>query len=167
MGLGIGAEVPLAARRAGRRGRLAPRLRDPVRRGRRSRAGPRRGGRLVPPVRRRHRRAHRSESGPTEQVLRSPAHPYTEALLRVAAPGSVEVLPGGPPPTGAKLPGCRFADRCPYAEDRCTAGPWPRASANARFATLRPSPSPCRICGHRSCTRSACTSSTTFSRRSQ
>ncbi|MCO6008095.1 ABC transporter ATP-binding protein [Actinoallomurus purpureus] len=63
------------------------------------------------------------ESGPTEQVLRSPAHPYTEALLRVAAPGSVEVLPGRPPPTGAELPGCRFADRCPYAEDRCTARP--------------------------------------------
>jgi peptide/nickel transport system ATP-binding protein len=63
------------------------------------------------------------ESGPTEQVLRSPAHPYTEALLRVAAPGSVEVLPGQPPPTGAKPPGCRFADRCPYAEDRCVAGP--------------------------------------------
>ncbi|WP_329236896.1 ABC transporter ATP-binding protein [Actinoallomurus sp. NBC_01490] len=63
------------------------------------------------------------ESGPTEQVLRSPAHPYTEALLRIAEPGSVEVLPGQPPPTGAALPGCRFADRCPYAEDRCTAGP--------------------------------------------
>ncbi|GAA4620056.1 hypothetical protein GCM10023196_002530 [Actinoallomurus vinaceus] len=63
------------------------------------------------------------ESGPTERVLRSPAHPYTEALLRVATPGSVEVLPGQPPATGAELPGCRFADRCPYAEDRCTAGP--------------------------------------------
>ena len=63
------------------------------------------------------------ESGPTEQVLRSPAHPYTEALLRVAAPGSVEVLPGQPPPTGAQQPGCRFADRCAYASDRCTAGP--------------------------------------------
>jgi peptide/nickel transport system ATP-binding protein len=63
------------------------------------------------------------ESGPTEQVLRSPAHPYTEALLRAAEPGSVEVLPGGPPPAGAKPPGCRFADRCPYAGERCTAGP--------------------------------------------
>ncbi|MDN3356383.1 ABC transporter ATP-binding protein [Actinomadura sp. DC4] len=63
------------------------------------------------------------ESGPTEQVLRAPAHPYTEALLRLAAPGSVEVLPGQPPPVGAQPPGCRFADRCPYAGDRCTAGP--------------------------------------------
>ncbi|MFB9835722.1 ABC transporter ATP-binding protein [Actinoallomurus acaciae] len=63
------------------------------------------------------------ESGPTEQVLRSPAHPYTEALLRVAAPGSVEVLSGQPPPTGAALPGCRFAARCPYADERCAAGP--------------------------------------------
>ncbi|GLY85418.1 ABC transporter ATP-binding protein [Actinoallomurus iriomotensis] len=63
------------------------------------------------------------ESGPTAQVLRSPAHPYTEALLRLAGPGSAEVLPGQPPPAGAKPPGCRFADRCAYAEDRCTAGP--------------------------------------------
>jgi peptide/nickel transport system ATP-binding protein len=74
------------------------------------------------------------ESGPTEQVLRSPAHPYTEALLRIAEPGSVEVLPGQPPPTGAKPPGCRFADRCPYAEDRCTAGPVALRQADAGHA---------------------------------
>ena len=73
------------------------------------------------------------ESGPTEQVLRSPAHPYTEALLRLAAPGSVEVLPGQPP-TGATTPGCRFAGRCAYAADRCTAGPVALREADAGHA---------------------------------
>lgn len=63
------------------------------------------------------------ESGPTEQVMRAPAHPYTEALLRVAAPGSAEVLAGHPPPAGADLPGCRFADRCAHASEACVAGP--------------------------------------------
>lgn len=72
------------------------------------------------------------EEGPTAQVLRTPAHPYTEALLRIASVGDWErrelaVIPGGPPETGADLPGCRFADRCAHARPECTApaGPLP------------------------------------------
>ncbi|GII01458.1 ABC transporter ATP-binding protein [Planobispora takensis] len=64
------------------------------------------------------------ESGPTGQVLAHPAHPYTEALLRVASEGdwtrrSLEVIPGQPPAAGAEIAGCRFADRCAVAVGRC------------------------------------------------
>ncbi len=70
------------------------------------------------------------EDGPTAEVLGAPAHPYTEALLRVASIGDWErrdltVIPGRPPEAGADLPGCRFADRCAYASDACTAEPVP------------------------------------------
>ncbi|MFE6158437.1 ABC transporter ATP-binding protein [Streptomyces sp. NPDC056486] len=68
------------------------------------------------------------EDGPTTQVLAAPAHPYTQALLRVASIGDwgrreLDIIPGRPPETGAELPGCRFAERCAYAEPECTAGP--------------------------------------------
>ncbi|MFE4171322.1 ABC transporter ATP-binding protein [Streptomyces sp. NPDC056909] len=68
------------------------------------------------------------EDGPTAEVLASPAHPYTEALLRVASIGAwgrreLDIIPGRPPETGAELPGCRFADRCAHAVARCTEAP--------------------------------------------
>ncbi|WTL49679.1 ABC transporter ATP-binding protein [Streptomyces sp. NBC_01497] len=68
------------------------------------------------------------EEGPTTRVLAAPAHPYTEALLRVASVDPADrrdlaVIPGRPPEAGADLPGCRFAERCAHVTSECTAGP--------------------------------------------
>ncbi|MGH4035340.1 oligopeptide/dipeptide ABC transporter ATP-binding protein [Actinomycetota bacterium Odt1-20B] len=54
------------------------------------------------------------ETGTVEQVLTSPQHPYTQALLSVLpeAPGDPVVLTGEPPDP-ARIPGgCRFHARC-------------------------------------------------------
>ncbi|WP_156726840.1 ABC transporter ATP-binding protein [Streptomyces apocyni] len=54
------------------------------------------------------------ETGAVEDVLTSPQHPYTQALLSVLpeAPGTPVVL-GGEPPDPARIPGgCRFHERC-------------------------------------------------------
>ena len=70
------------------------------------------------------------EAGPTStifapgQTALGPAHPYT-ARLRHAFPDIrrertfVEAIPGHPPDLLAPPPGCRFADRCMIAVDRC------------------------------------------------
>jgi oligopeptide/dipeptide ABC transporter ATP-binding protein len=67
------------------------------------------------------------EQGPVEQVLRSPRHPYTEALL-LAAPrlddprdAHLRALPGTSPAPAALPPGCAFHPRCPRAFARCRA----------------------------------------------
>jgi oligopeptide/dipeptide ABC transporter ATP-binding protein len=64
------------------------------------------------------------ESGPTDAVLRSPASPYTRALL-AAVPHMDPSRRGHPLPTieggGTVEPseGCPFAPRCPRALERC------------------------------------------------
>ncbi|KRA37826.1 MULTISPECIES: ABC transporter ATP-binding protein [unclassified Nocardioides] len=72
------------------------------------------------------------ESGPTDQVLRDPRHPYTQALMGVATIGSwhrrrLDVIPGQPPAAGEEMPGCRFAPRCAHATAACESGPVPVA----------------------------------------
>jgi dipeptide transport system ATP-binding protein len=65
------------------------------------------------------------EHGPKAQVLGSPAHPYTQALLSAApalhaADGQArQVLHGEMPSPLAPPPGCAFHTRCPLAEPRC------------------------------------------------
>src|SRR5438105_2344275 len=56
------------------------------------------------------------EIGSAEQVLRHPAHPYTQALLNALPQAGKKTLEaiGGQPPSFAKMPsGCSFAPRCP------------------------------------------------------
>ncbi len=58
------------------------------------------------------------------QLFDSPAHPYTEALLKSVPDLDVDVdfLPSieGQPPTLDDLPeGCAFAPRCPYVFEKC------------------------------------------------
>jgi len=70
------------------------------------------------------------ETGTTEEILSSPAHPYTAKLIDcVPVLGQPErrldAIEGRPPVVN-KLPvGCAFAPRCPRAQDDCRAAPIP------------------------------------------
>jgi oligopeptide/dipeptide ABC transporter ATP-binding protein len=64
------------------------------------------------------------EVGPTEEVIRRPGHPYTQALVSVMpspeppAPGVHQrrtILQGETPDAAHIPPGCRFHPRCPWA----------------------------------------------------
>jgi peptide/nickel transport system ATP-binding protein len=62
------------------------------------------------------------EVGPTAEVLQSPEHPYTQALLSVVpdVERTAQIVLTGEPPDPARIPsGCRFHPRCPVVEDRC------------------------------------------------
>jgi len=63
------------------------------------------------------------EIGPTAEVLQSPQHPYTQALLSVVPDvGHTEqIVLTGEPPDPARIPsGCRFHPRCPVVLPECT-----------------------------------------------
>ncbi|GJF02470.1 ABC transporter ATP-binding protein [Pseudonocardia sp. D17] len=65
------------------------------------------------------------EQGPARSVFRTPRMPYTDALLRsiprVDDPSHTRLaaIAGRPPALLDRPPGCRFAPRCPSAQDRC------------------------------------------------
>ena len=68
------------------------------------------------------------ESGPVDSVFKSPAHPYTQALLsaQLFADPAVKTerqhLRGEIPSPLAAPPGCPFSTRCPIYESLCDAG---------------------------------------------
>lgn len=64
------------------------------------------------------------EEGDADDVLREPAHPYTQALVSaIPHPGLRReriVLAGDPPNPTNRPEGCAFHPRCPVASVRCT-----------------------------------------------
>ena len=65
------------------------------------------------------------EVGPVEEVIRSPKHPYTRALIGAVAVPDPRIKRPIPKISGDisrpidPPPGCRFAPRCPYSDDSC------------------------------------------------
>ncbi len=71
------------------------------------------------------------ERAPVAALFESPQHPYTVGLLGSvprldAERARLPAIRGQVPSPFARPPGCRFADRCPFADARCTAEapPW-------------------------------------------
>ncbi|MBI4641267.1 MAG: ABC transporter ATP-binding protein [Candidatus Tectomicrobia bacterium] len=67
-----------------------------------------------------------AEIGQTEQIIQSPKHPYTKALIS-AVPVPNPRVKRPPPEIKGRVtapinpaPGCRFAPRCPIAQEICT-----------------------------------------------
>jgi peptide/nickel transport system ATP-binding protein/oligopeptide transport system ATP-binding protein len=65
------------------------------------------------------------EIGEAEAVFSRPVHPYTRALLDAIPTSHFDAKPrhhalaGDPGEVRVGTGGCRFAGRCPFAEDRC------------------------------------------------
>jgi len=65
------------------------------------------------------------ELAPTTSLFSDMKHPYTEALFksipRISDPGHtrLQAIPGRPPQLHNPEPGCAFAPRCHYAQQRC------------------------------------------------
>lgn len=82
------------------------------------------------------------ECGPTEQLMRDPRHPYTQALLSAepcAMPAAFRtkkriILKGEIPSPMNPPKGCRFSTRCWMARDVCATEPLLRETAPGRQA---------------------------------
>jgi len=68
------------------------------------------------------------EEGPVDEIFDNPSHPYTYSLLESIPRQDKERLT----PIDGNVPdlidigdGCHFADRCPWAQDKCTIGEIP------------------------------------------
>ena len=65
------------------------------------------------------------EQATAQELFRRVRHPYTEALLRsipkldMASHTRLSAIDGRPPDLVNLPTGCKFADRCTYAQDRC------------------------------------------------
>src|SRR2546426_8713146 len=64
------------------------------------------------------------ERGPVRDIFNHPSHPYTQALLNSVPRMDEDVerlysISGQPPALWDLPAGCRFAARCPHADDRC------------------------------------------------
>ena len=65
------------------------------------------------------------ESASTAQIFYKPKHPYNQALQK-SIPALHEkgeklyTIPGAPPDLSKPIPGCAFAPRCEFAQEKCT-----------------------------------------------
>ena len=64
------------------------------------------------------------EMGPVREIFDNPAHPYTQALIgsvpkMVSTSERLSTIEGQPPSLSDLPNGCRFAERCALADDRC------------------------------------------------
>ncbi|WP_257348196.1 ABC transporter ATP-binding protein [Pseudalkalibacillus decolorationis] len=65
------------------------------------------------------------ESGSVKTIYENPLHPYTWGLLdsqitsEISNEEGLSAIPGSPPDLREEMPGCHFADRCPYAQEIC------------------------------------------------
>ncbi|MCW9044845.1 MAG: ABC transporter ATP-binding protein [Alphaproteobacteria bacterium] len=64
------------------------------------------------------------ELAPADELLAGPRHPYTQALIRALPQLSddqetLETIVGNLPDIKSLEPGCRFAPRCPLADEKC------------------------------------------------
>ena len=64
------------------------------------------------------------ESATASEVYRMPRHPYSDGLLGSFPPlhgprRELGGIPGSPPDLAKPIDGCPYADRCPFAFDRC------------------------------------------------
>ena len=82
-----------------------------------------------------------AEDGATVDIYRSPKHPYTSGLLGsipAFTRGRLRPIEGETPELFDVVEGCRFADRCQYAIDRClTELPLPRLVESTLVACHR------------------------------
>lgn len=82
------------------------------------------------------------ESATSEELITSPHHPYTQALIRAIPDfGSpmphksrLNTLPGAIPVLEQLPMGCRLGPRCPYAQRECIVAPWLEGSKNHFYA---------------------------------
>jgi len=81
------------------------------------------------------------ESGRVDEIMRTPLHPYTQALLsaipvaRLDGQGQMIRLAGEPPSPASPPSGCHFHPRCPQAMGRCRSVE-PEATAVTRTHTV-------------------------------
>ncbi|MCD6546371.1 MAG: ABC transporter ATP-binding protein [Thermotogae bacterium] len=80
------------------------------------------------------------EVGTMEQVIFDPVHPYSNALMNsIIVPEKgikgkkLPSIPGAPPDPRLEIQGCRFADRCPLADDECRKAPIEMREAKGRL----------------------------------
>jgi oligopeptide/dipeptide ABC transporter ATP-binding protein len=86
------------------------------------------------------------EAGTREEVLQSPRHPYTRALLDALPHPEAEqdkplvAISGAPPHPGALPPGCAFHPRCAFTLDTCRHEIPPLVAAGGRLLACPPDP---------------------------